>query len=72
VDAPRELPGTQPFWWPWRGAAQIQLIRYESVRDPSTPPALRAQPAAFGRGKPYSQHTWFIAAFARAGALRQG
>ena len=43
--------------------AHIQLIRYESVRDPEHAAcAAVLDPAAFGRGKPHSQHTWFIAA----------
>jgi len=43
--------------------AQIQLIRYQSVRDPEHAAcAAVLDPAPFGRGKPHSQHTWFIAA----------
>ena len=54
--------GTQAFGAVAR-AAQIQLIRYESVRDPEHAAcAAVLNAAAFGRGKPYSQHTWFIAA----------
>ena len=44
-------------------AAHIQLIRYESVRDPEHAAcAAVLDVVAFGRGKPHSQHTWFIAA----------
>ena len=54
--------GTQAFGAMAR-AAQIQLIRYESVRDPEHAAcAAVLSPMAFGRGKPHSQHTWFIAA----------
>jgi hypothetical protein len=43
--------------------AQLQLIRYESVRDPEHAACIAVlDPAAFGRGKPRAQHTWFIAA----------
>jgi RES domain len=43
--------------------AQIQLIRYESVRDPERSAcAAVLSPAAFGRGKPRALETWFIAA----------
>lgn len=43
--------------------AHIQIIRYESVRDPAHAAcAAVLDPAVFGRGKPRSQETWFIAA----------
>jgi RES domain len=43
--------------------AQIQVIRYESVRDPeSAACAAVLSPAAFGRGRPRGLETWFIAA----------
>jgi len=54
--------GTQAFAALAR-QAHIQLIRYESVRDPEHAAcAAVLAPAAFGRAKPHSQHTWFIAA----------
>ena len=44
-------------------AAQLEIIRYESVRDPEHAAcAAVLDPAAFGRGKPRGQETWFIAA----------
>ena len=44
-------------------AAHIELIRYESVRDPEHAAcAAVLSPAAFGQGKPRDQHSWFIAA----------
>lgn len=44
-------------------AAQVALIRYESVRDPQHGPcAAVLDPSAFGRSKPHSLETWFIAA----------
>ena len=44
-------------------AAGIELIRYESVRDPEHAAcAAVLTPAVFGRSKPRSQQTWFIAA----------
>ena len=44
-------------------AAHLELIRYESVRDPEHAAcAAVLSPAAFGQGKPRGQHTWFIAA----------
>ena len=44
-------------------AAHIELIRYESVRDPEHAAcAAVLDPLAFGRGKPYGLETWFIAA----------
>jgi len=43
--------------------AHIELIRYESVRDPEHAAcAAVLDPAAFGRGKPHGLETWFIAA----------
>jgi hypothetical protein len=43
--------------------AQIRIIRYESVRDPEQAAcAAVLDPAVFGRGKPRSQETWFVAA----------
>ena len=43
--------------------AGIELIRYESVRDPERGAcAALLSPAAFSRGKPLAQETWFIAA----------
>ena len=43
--------------------AEIQIIRYESVRDPQHAAcAAVLDPIVFGRGKPRSQETWFIAA----------
>jgi hypothetical protein len=44
-------------------AAHIQLIRYESVRDPEHAACVAVLDAvAFGRAQPHSQQTWFIAA----------
>jgi hypothetical protein len=44
-------------------AAQLQLIRYRSVRDPQHAACTAVlDPAAFGRGSPHDQQTWFIAA----------
>ena len=44
-------------------AADIQIIRYESVRDPEHAAcAAVLDPGAFGRGKPRAQESWFIAA----------
>ena len=41
----------------------IEVIRYESVRDPQHAAcAAVLDPAVFGRGKPRAQQTWFIAA----------
>ncbi|HXO16449.1 MAG TPA: RES family NAD+ phosphorylase [Steroidobacteraceae bacterium] len=54
--------GTQAFGVTAR-AARIQLIRYESVRDPEHAACVAVLDAqAFGAGKPHSQQTWFIAA----------
>jgi RES domain len=54
--------GTQAFAHIAR-AAHIQIIRYESVRDPEHEACVAVlDPAVFGRGKPRSQETWFIAA----------
>jgi hypothetical protein len=44
-------------------AAQLEIIRYESVRDPEHAACVAVlAPAAFGRGKPRAAETWFIAA----------
>ncbi len=44
-------------------AAELELIRYESVRDPQHGAcAAVLDPKVFGRGKPHSLETWFIAA----------
>ncbi len=44
-------------------AAGIALIRYESVRDPEHAACVAVlDPAAFGRVRPHSLETWFIAA----------
>jgi hypothetical protein len=54
--------GTQAFAAVAR-EAQIQIIRYESVRDPERAAcAAVLSPAPFGRGKPRGLETWFIAA----------
>lgn len=54
--------GTQAFAAVVR-AAQIQIIRYESVRDPEHAACVAVlDPVAFGRGKPRTHETWFIAA----------
>lgn len=59
---PSSYQGTQAFAALAR-AAQIQILRYESVRDPQHAAcAAVLDPAAFGRGKPRAPHTWFIAA----------
>jgi hypothetical protein len=43
--------------------AHIELIRYESVRDPEHAACVAVlEPLAFGRGKPHALETWFIAA----------
>jgi hypothetical protein len=43
--------------------AHIELIRYESVRDPEHAACVAVlDPLAFGRGKPHALETWFIAA----------
>jgi len=44
-------------------AAQLELIRYESVRDPEHAACVAVlDPAVFGRGRPRALQTWFIAA----------
>jgi len=44
-------------------SARIQLVRYESVRDPQHAAcAAVLDPAAFAGGKPRDQESWFIAA----------
>ncbi|HTL20207.1 MAG TPA: RES family NAD+ phosphorylase [Steroidobacteraceae bacterium] len=43
--------------------AHIELIRYESVRDPEHAACVAVlDPSAFGRGAPHALQTWFIAA----------
>ena len=43
--------------------AHIELIRYESVRDPEHAACVAVlNPVAFGRGPPHGLETWFIAA----------
>jgi hypothetical protein len=43
--------------------AHIQLIRYESVRDPEHAACVAVlDPVAFGRGPPHGLETWFVAA----------
>ena len=43
--------------------AQIELIRYESVRDPEHAACVAVlDPSVFGRGIPHGLQTWFIAA----------
>jgi len=43
--------------------ARLQIIRYESVRDPEHAACAAAlTPLVFGRSKPRSQETWFLAA----------
>jgi hypothetical protein len=54
--------GTQSFAAAAR-AAQIEIIRYASVRDPQHAAcAAVLNPVVFGGGQPLAQHTWFIAA----------
>ncbi len=44
-------------------AAEVELIRYQSARDPQHEAcAAVLTPVVFGRSKPRSQQTWFIAA----------
>jgi RES domain len=44
-------------------AAHIEIIRYESVRDPEHAAcAAVLAPSAFGRSQPHALETWFIAA----------
>jgi len=44
-------------------AAAIELIRYESVRDPEHAACVAVlSPLVFGRGRPLGEQTWFIAA----------
>ena len=46
--------------------AHIELIRYESVRDPEHAACVAVlAPRAFGRGTPHALETWFIAAARR-------
>jgi hypothetical protein len=57
-----DYEGTQAFAGVAR-AAQIELIRYQSVRDPEHAACVAVlDPVAFGRGKPHGLETWFIAA----------
>jgi hypothetical protein len=43
--------------------AHIELIRYESARDPEHAACVAVlEPQAFGRGRPFALETWFIAA----------
>jgi len=43
--------------------AEVDMIRYESVRDPESAPCVAALvPSVFGRGRPKQLQTWFIAA----------
>jgi hypothetical protein len=57
-----DYQGTQAFAAVAR-SVHIELIRYESVRDPEHAAcAAVLDPAAFGRGKPHGLETWFIAA----------
>jgi hypothetical protein len=59
---PRDYQNTQAFAGVAR-TAHIELIRYESVRDPEHAAcAAVLDPVAFGRGKPHGLETWFIAA----------
>jgi RES domain len=59
---PTSYAATQAFAAQAR-AAGAQLIRYESVRDPEHAACVAVlNPAAFGRGKPRGQESWFIAA----------
>jgi hypothetical protein len=54
--------GTQAFAAVAR-EAHIELIRYESVRDPERAAcAAVLDPVAFGRSQPHALETWFIAA----------
>jgi hypothetical protein len=60
--APDSYTHTQQLATAARGA-HIDLIRYESVRDPEHAAcAAVLEPAVFGRGKPRAQQIWFIAA----------
>ncbi len=54
--------------------ARIELIRYESVRDPEHAAcAAVLDPAAFGRNRPHALESWFIAAARRrVRCARQG
>jgi hypothetical protein len=59
---PTSYQGTQALAATAR-EAQIHILRYESVRDPQHAAcAAVLDPIVFGRGKPRSQQTWFIAA----------
>ena len=57
-----DYQGTQAFAAVAR-EARIELIRYESVRDPQHAACVAVLDAvAFGRARPHSLETWFIAA----------
>ncbi|HKD54111.1 MAG TPA: RES family NAD+ phosphorylase [Steroidobacteraceae bacterium] len=59
---PESYAGTQALAASAR-EARLQIIRYQSVRDPEHAAcAAVLTPLVFGRGKPRSQETWFIAA----------
>ena len=59
---PRDYSRTQALAEAAR-AAEIVCIRYESVRDPEHAACVAVlAPAAFGRGRPRKQESWFIAA----------
>jgi hypothetical protein len=59
---PRRYESTQALAAAAR-AAHIEIIRYESVRDPEHAAcAAVLDPRAFGRGQPRALETWFIAA----------
>jgi len=59
---PESYAGTQALAASAR-EARLQVIRYQSVRDPEHAACAAAlTPLVFGRGKPRSQETWFIAA----------
>ena len=59
---PSDYRGTQAIGGLAR-AAHIELIRYESVRDPEHAACVAVlDPVAFGRGQPHGLETWFIAA----------
>jgi hypothetical protein len=55
-------------------AAQLEIIRYRSVRDPQHEPcAAVLAPQVFGRAQPHALETWFIAAAReRVRCARQG
>ena len=60
--APNSYEGTQAFAALAR-EARIEIIRYESVRDPEHAAcAAVLSPKAFGRARPHTLQSWFIAA----------